>query len=80
MLNEHEIEKLYFSISELSEILHVSATAIRFWEEKFGIFVTRRSRGRRSFSKKEVDKFKQIYQLLKVEGYTIPGAKRKLNG
>lgn len=78
MYVEKEIEKIYYSIGELATMLHVPQSAIRFWEVKFDMAVKRNWRGIRKFHKEEVEKIKQIHHLLKVEGYTIAGAKRKL--
>lgn len=78
MLNEHEVTKLYYSIGEIATELGVATSAIRFWLEAFSLDVRKNSRGNRKFTAQDVEKVKRIYQLVKVEGYTLAGAKRQL--
>lgn len=45
-----EILKEKYSITELSEILHVTDHALRFYEKEFGFYVPKDSRGRRFYT------------------------------
>lgn len=74
-----EIEKLYFTIGEVAELLKLSPSMIRFWEKEFSELTPRKTnKGTRKFSKDDIDIIKIIYQLVKIEGHTLPGAKEKL--
>jgi DNA-binding transcriptional MerR regulator len=80
MLNRtHTIEKVYFSISEVAEMFDVNTSLLRFWEKEFPQLQPRKnSRGNRIYSKKDIDLFHQIHDLVKVKGYTLDGAKNVL--
>lgn len=76
---EKEIEKLYYSIGEVSEMLGVNASLIRFWEKQFGnIKPHKNKKGDRLFTIKEIEKLKEIHHLVKDQGYKLEGAKKQL--
>jgi DNA-binding transcriptional MerR regulator len=77
--NQDEIEKLYFTIGEVSDLLKLNPSLIRFWEKEFNELSPRKtSKGTRKFSLEDIETIKIIYQLVKIEGHTLPGAKEKL--
>jgi DNA-binding transcriptional MerR regulator len=70
---------MYYSIGELSKMLDVNASLLRFWEKEFNLKVSKRNKkGNRLYSVKEIEKISQIYTLVKVNGYTLEGAKKAL--
>lgn len=74
-----EIEKLYFSIGEVADMFEVNASLIRFWEKEFPQLQPRKnSRGNRVYSKKDLELFRRIHELVKERGYTLEGAKNAL--
>lgn len=76
---EKEIEKMYFSISEVAKQFKVATSLIRFWETEFELLNPRKtSKGNRLYSKKDIENFRLIYHLVKEKGYTLDGAKKKL--
>jgi DNA-binding transcriptional MerR regulator len=78
---EKEIEKLYFSIGEVSELLQINASQIRYWEGEFSVLKPRKDRkGNRLFVKEDIETIKLIQYLVKDKGYTLEGAKAKLKG
>lgn len=73
-------EKLYYTIGEVAAMFNVNTSLIRFWENEFDIIKPKRNKkGNRLFTKQDVDNFYAIYHLIKEQGYTIQGAKDKLN-
>ena len=73
------LTKMYYSIGELSKMLGVNASLLRFWEKEFNLKVSKRNKkGNRLYSVKEIEKISQIYTLVKVNGYTLEGAKKAL--
>ncbi len=73
------IEKIYYSISEVAEMLGVSASLLRFWEKEFDILQPKKNKkGDRFFTVKDIDNLKIIYHLVKERGYTLKGARQKL--
>lgn len=77
--NKDTDEKIYYSIGEVSKIIGISTSKIRFWEKKFdSIKPKKNKKGNRIFNKKELNKLKLIHHLLKEKKYTIDGAKKKM--
>ncbi len=73
------IDKLYYSIAEVSECLGVSQPTLRFWEKEFGSLKPQRtSKGLRQYSKNDVALLKKLVYLTRDCGYTLDGAKRVL--
>ena len=78
---EKPIEKLYYSIGEVAEMLDVPVSTVRFWENEFDILKPMKNKkGNRMFTPSDIKNLKIIHHLLKVEGLTIPGVKKKLTG
>ncbi len=76
---EKEIERLYYSIGEVAEMLQVTASQIRYWETEFNILKPRKNRkGNRLFTKEDIQSIKLIYYLLREKGLTIEGAKNHI--
>lgn len=74
-----QLTKLYYSIGEVSEMFQVNTSLLRFWEKEFKYDVAKKNqKGNRMYSVSEIEKIRQIYQLVKIEGYTLDGAKQRL--
>jgi DNA-binding transcriptional MerR regulator len=72
-----QTDKLYYTIGEVAEMYHVKHSLIRFWEKEFGIIhLHKNNKGNRLFTKKDLQTFDKIYNLVKVQGYTLEGAKK----
>lgn len=71
-------EKL--TINQVSDILQVEPSTVRFWEKEFEDFLkVDCSKGRRKrYSEENLELFSSIKELLYTEQYTIKGAKRRL--
>jgi DNA-binding transcriptional MerR regulator len=76
---KEETQKLYYSISEVSDMFDLNASTIRFWEKEFDVLKpTKNKKGNRLFTKKDIDYIGLIVDLVKQQGYTIQGAKDRL--
>lgn len=74
-----QLTKLYYSIGEVGEMFQVNTSLLRFWEKEFKFDIAKKNRkGNRLYSVKEIEKIRQIYQWVKIEGYTLEGAKQQL--
>jgi DNA-binding transcriptional MerR regulator len=71
-------EKLYYTIGEVADILATTTSQLRYWSGEFELNVRKNRKGDRLFQKADLTKLKLIQRLLKDEGYTIDGAKKKL--
>ena len=57
----------------------VNASLLRFWEKEFAIIQPKKNKkGNRLFTTKDIENFNKIYQLVKINGYTLDGAKKAL--
>lgn len=72
-------EKLYYNIGEISRAFNVNTSLLRFWEKEFDILNPKKNlRGTRKYSSIDLKNIKLIYDLLKIKGFTLDGAKKKL--
>ena len=72
-------DKHYFTIGDVSDWCDVEQHVLRYWEQEFKQLKPVRRGGRRFYTQDDMQVVKKIYTLLKHEGYTIEGAKRKIN-
>ena len=71
--------KLYYAISEVSDLVGVKPHVLRYWETQFKMLRPRKGRGgARMYRKRDVEILFDIKQLLYDQRFTIEGAKRKL--
>lgn len=79
-MKENYPNKIYYSISEVADILEESPTLVRFWSNKFPSIIKpeRNKKGNRQFTAKDVENFKLIYHLVKECGLKLEGAEKRL--
>jgi len=78
---EKMIEKLYYSIGEAAEMLGVPVSTVRFWENEFVILKPMKNKkGNRMFTPADIKNLRIIHHLLKDEGMTLAGVKKRLSG
>ena len=71
--------KRYFTIGEVSELCAVKPHVLRYWEQEFTQLRPVKRRGnRRYYQHHEVLLIRRIRQLLYEEGFTISGARQRL--
>jgi len=77
---EKKVEKLYYSIGEVAEMLEMPVSTVRFWENEFDILKPMKNKkGNRLFTPADIKNLKIIYHLVKEEGMTLSGAKKRLS-
>lgn len=76
------MEKFFYTVGEVATILGESPSLVRFWSNEFSKFIKpqRNGKGNRLFSKEDVETFKHIHVLVKVDGLTLEGAAKQLKG
>ena len=73
--------KRYFTIGEVSELCAVKPHVLRYWEQEFSNLNPVKRRGnRRYYQRHDVLMVRQIRGLLYEQGYTIGGARLRLEG
>ena len=71
--------KRYFTIGEVSKLCEVKPHVLRYWEQEFPQLKPVKRRGnRRYYQRHEVKLIRHIRRLLYTEGFTISGARTRL--
>lgn len=72
-------KKLYYKIGEACRALDIQPYVLRYWETEFPILRPSKSKsGQRVYTENEIEVIRRIKELLYDEGYTIAGAKKRL--
>lgn len=73
--------KLYYSISEVAEIIGETVVTVRFWTQKFPRFVApaRNAKENRMYRQSDLENLKIIKRLTRDEGLSLDAVKRKLS-
>jgi DNA-binding transcriptional MerR regulator len=73
------VRKIYYSITEVAEMADVKPHVLRYWETEFAALRPRKNRaGNRTYREKDVRLVLLIKKLLYEDGFTIKGARRKM--
>jgi DNA-binding transcriptional MerR regulator len=79
--NPQQPSKLFYRIGEVSRLTGLEPYVLRYWETEFPQIKPDKGRSKqRLYKKKDLDSILQIKQMLYKDGYTIAGARKKLNG
>ena len=72
-------DKLYYSIGEVSRMLDVNPSLLRFWETEFSeIRPHKNKKGTRYYTADDIALLKHIYHLTRDCGYTLDGVREQL--
>ncbi|UCF05437.1 MAG: MerR family transcriptional regulator [bacterium] len=73
------VQKMYYSIGEVSELLGIKPHVLRYWETQFPTLKPKKNRaGNRVYKVRDIKFILTIKKLLYERGFTIAGARRKL--
>ena len=73
------IGRLYYSISEVSDMIGVKPHVLRYWESQFKMLRPKKGRGgARMYRKRDIEVLFEIKQLLYDQRFTIAGARRRI--
>jgi DNA-binding transcriptional MerR regulator len=76
---EREINKLYYTMGEVSAMFDVNQSLIRFYEKEFDVLQPKKNKkGNRYFTPEDIENLKIIFHLIRDKGYTLNGAKEHL--
>lgn len=71
--------RLYYSISEVSDMMGVKPHVLRYWESQFRMLRPKKGRGgARMYRRRDVEVLFEIKKLLYDQRFTIAGARRKM--
>ncbi len=78
-MEARDIKKLYYSISEVSEITSLKQYVLRYWETEFSQLKPGKNRaGNRIYRYRDVETIMEIKSLLYDRKFTIKGAQQYL--
>lgn len=78
-MSEAADDKKLYKIGEVCKVADVQPYVLRYWETEFPSLAPNKSGGgQRMYTRREIDIILRIKQLLYTEGFTIAGAKKKL--
>jgi len=70
-------DKLYYKIGEVSRLLGLKPSVLRFWEQEFPQLKPRKSStGQRLYAKRELDLLQQLKKLVYGDKLTLEGARK----
>jgi DNA-binding transcriptional MerR regulator len=74
-------KKLYYKIGEACKLLDIQPYVLRYWETEFTSLSPSKSKsGQRTYTEEDLKVIGRIKELLYEEGFTIAGAKKRLEG
>ena len=72
-------DKLFFKIGEVADLVGVKPHVLRYWEAEFPALKPMKTRGsHRMYRRRDVEIAMTIRRLVHDEGFTIPGARKRL--
>ena len=73
---ERDINKMYYTMGEVSAMFDVNQSMIRFYEKEFDILQPKKNKkGNRLFTPEDVENLKIIFNLINERGFTLQGAR-----
>ncbi|NLB64605.1 MAG: MerR family transcriptional regulator [Fibrobacter sp.] len=70
---------MFYTIGEVADMFQVNASLIRFWEKEFPIIKPKKNaKGNRLFRPEDIKNLQIIYHLVKEQGMTLKGAKKRI--
>jgi len=74
------VDDMLYSIAQVSAITGIAKPTIRFWGKEFAEFLhPQRTEGnQRRFTRADVEIVERINRLIRQEGFTLEGARRKM--
>ncbi len=74
-----DLDKKFYKIGEVAEILEIPQSTLRFWEKKFTLIKPRRNAGgTRYYTPDDVEKIRMIYFLVRDKGLRLEAAEDHL--
>ena len=78
-LNPNKVLKKYYSIKEVSEMLGIPDSTLRYWEKEFKeIAPKKNAKGIRHYTMDDIEQIKKVKFLVKDNSLTINGAKSRM--
>ncbi|MDE6449664.1 MAG: MerR family transcriptional regulator [Muribaculaceae bacterium] len=73
------LNKKYYKISEVAEIINVAPSTLRFWESQFTVVKPKRNdKGTRFYTPRDIEVIRMIYFLVKEKGLKLEAAQEQI--
>lgn len=74
-----DLNKKYYKISEVAEILEIPTSTLRFWESQFTVIRPKRNNhGSRFYTPADIEKIRMVRYLVKEKGMKLDAAQQEL--
>ena len=74
-----DLDKKFYKISDVAEILNIPASTLRFWESKFTVIKPHRnSKMTRFYTPSDIETIRLVYYLVKEKGMKLTAAKAEI--
>ena len=75
-----DLDKKFYKISYVAEILGIPASTLRFWEKQFTIIKPRRNaKNIRFYTPQDIETIRKVYYLVKEKGLKLDAAKEQIH-
>ncbi len=75
----NDLDKKYYKISEVAELLNLPASTLRFWESQFTVISPKRNNhGTRFYTPKDIETIRMIHFLVKEKGLKLDAAQDQI--
>lgn len=73
------LEKKYYKIGDVAEILNIPCSTLRFWEKNFTVIKPKRTLGNtRYYTVDDIEKIKMVNYLVKEKGLKLEAAEQQI--
>ena len=74
-----DLDKKFYKISDVAEILGIPASTLRFWEKQFTIIKPRRNaKNIRFYTPQDIETIRKVYYLVKEKGLKLDAAQEQI--
>lgn len=74
-----DLQKKYYKISEVAEIIGLPPSTLRFWESRFTIINPKRNgKGTRFYTPSDIEKLRMVSYLVKEKGLKLEAAEEMI--
>ena len=73
------MEKLYYTINEIAELLNEATHTIRYWEQQFPFLKSKKTKtGAKLYTKEQFNKMQYLHQEIHKNDMAVAGLKKKI--
>lgn len=78
-MDTNDLNKKFYKISDVADILNIPASTLRFWEKQFTIIKPRRNaKNIRFYTPQDIETIRKVYFLVKEKGLKLDAAQEQI--